>query len=146
VTEAYEDSAAIVAWSATKLFCACCWIDHATAERTQLVGLAAHHVIKRSRIRCDRPWNLLRLCERCHRLAEGECIRVNGEPLPTLTEGHCLWLKLETDRDEWQPKRLERLKAPTRLADLLPVPRVFLRERAIYRPTIDWRDLGSVNE
>jgi hypothetical protein len=144
VSLAYENDDAIRQWSATKRHCAACWIDHRTAEREQLTGLQSHHILKRSRIRCDRPWNLLRLCERCHRLAEGECIRVDGIVWPVLTEGHCLWFKLEADRAEWKPAKLAKLKEPGRLAGLLPVPTLILKERAKHRPFVDWRDLGSI--
>lgn len=141
MTNAYENDDAIRDWASTKTHCAACWIDHVEAERSGFIGLSSHHIIKRSRIRCDRPWNLLRLCERCHRLAEGERIRVNGLLLPALTEGHCLWLKLTDDPGEWRPKLLAKLKAPVRLDGLLPVPMVLLRERQQRRPFIDWRDL-----
>lgn len=142
MTNAYENDDAIREWASTKTACSACWIDHVEAERYGFLGLQSHHVIRRSRIRCDRPWNLLRLCERCHRLAEGECIRVDGVVLPVLTEGHCLWLKLTADPDEWRPKMLAKLKAPVKLEGLLPVPVFFIRERQRRRPMVDWRDLG----
>lgn len=139
---AYENDDAIRDWASGKTACAACWIDYVEAERSGFLGLQAHHIIKRSRVRCDRPWNLLRLCERCHRLAEGECIRVDGIVLPVLTEGHCLWLKLTADPDEWRPKMLAKLKAPVKLEGLLPLPIVLLRERQRRRPLVNWRDLG----
>lgn len=138
---AYENDDAIRRWAATKFRCAACWVDHRTAERMNLTGLQSHHIIKRSRIRCDRPWNLLRLCERCHRLAEGECIREGGVVWPVLTEGHCLWLKFLADPQEWRPRLLAELKTPTRLDGLLPVPERLLNERRQRRPLMDWRDL-----
>ena len=138
----YQNDDALSAWSQTKPECAACWIGHREAESNGIAGLSSHHLIKRSRIRCDRPWNLLRLCERCHRLAEGECIRVNGIVLPVLTEGHCLWLKLTSDPDEWRPKLLAKLKAPMKLEGLLPPPEFLVRERQRRRPLVDWRELG----
>ena len=67
------------------------------------------------------------LCNRCHRLAELERIRVNGELLPFLTMGHCLTLKSESD--EWQHELLAEIRRPRRLPDLEPLPAFFVAER-----------------
>jgi hypothetical protein len=69
----------------------------------------------------------LLLCNRCHRLAELERIRVDGVLLPFLTMGHCLTLKSESD--EWQPELLAEIRRPRRLPDLEPLPKFLLAER-----------------
>lgn len=85
--------------------CACCWIGrNPTLDRR----LEIHHLVKLGR--SDERCNLLMLCNECHRLAEGERIRVAGELLPTLTLGMCLWLKLESDPEHFDLARLTKLR------------------------------------
>lgn len=90
--------------------------------------MQSHHLVKRSRRRCDLAWNLLRLCDRCHRLAELENVRVNGALLPKLSFGHCLWLKRESDRDKWQPELLALLYGRP-LPELEQLPALYIVER-----------------
>lgn len=86
--------------------CACCWRKSGYTIATRL---ETHHLVKPGR--SDERCNLLRLCNRCHRLAEGERIRgADGELLPTLRLEHCLWLKRESDRRHWRPSRLAVLR------------------------------------
>lgn len=128
-------------WGRKKPRCACCWIGHQQAEFERWPGIQVHHIIKRSRHRCDEPFNLLRLCERCHRLAEGERVRQDsGELFPILTLGLTMWLKLTEDQAEWNPERLGQIYHRA-LPGLLPVPRVFWIERHKHVPVTDWRDL-----
>ncbi len=131
---------AMKAWAERKPRCACCWIGHAEAERVRWPGIQVHHIIKRSRHRCDEPWNLLRLCERCHRLAEGEKVRERGMLLPRIELGVTLWLKFVEDRREWNPAGLESIYH-RRLPPLLGVPEEFLAERSRRQRFTDWRDL-----
>jgi hypothetical protein len=128
-------------WAGLSPRCACCWIDHRKAERERWPGIQVHHIIKRSRHRCDEPWNLLRLCERCHRLAEGETIRDRGVVLPKLSLGHTLWLKFVADPHEWEPEKMAAIYH-RELPPLLGLPDAFQAERYSHKPMIDWRDLA----
>jgi hypothetical protein len=108
--------------------CAACGIPglNALSDRWP-PGLQTHHIIKPGR--SDEPCNLLRLCERCHRLAEGERVP-RGRALywPTLPLAVCLALKLAADPEEWNPERLAVLAHRT-LPELAPIPAAFLEER-----------------
>lgn len=120
--------------------CSACWIDHRDAEREQWLGLQTHHIVKRSRVVCHEHWNLLRLCERCHRLAEMETIRVDGVTLPKLPLAVCLWLKRELAPNLFDLARFRDLYG-------LGVPEPvrfdpwFERERARREPIPNWRTL-----
>jgi len=93
--------------------------------------MEVHHVIKRSACRSDHGWNLLLLCNRCHRLAEGERVRVGCDLLPCLSLGNCLWLKCESG--EWQPDELSLIRKPRRLPECEPLAEFFLAERLKWR-------------
>lgn len=136
------DLSLLVAWSLTQTRCACCWIGQREAAFHRWPGLQTHHLVKRSRRVCHEPWNLLRLCERCHRLAEGERVRgSDGQLLPVLTFGHTLWLKCAADPMAFRPDELRRSYGRG-LPEMLPVPAVFVRERQRWRPVMDWRDVA----
>lgn len=131
--------------------CACCWIPARQAAFHRWPGLQAHHLVKRSRRVCHERWNLLRLCRRCHDLAELHQIRECGVLLPKLAFGICLTLKREqaiadarrlgTDEyGEWQPRLLAELYGRT-LPDLEPLPQVFADERCRWKPFVPWRYL-----
>lgn len=126
-----KDVASREAWAAEHEVCACC--DWTPWQRKRLsfddckFALQVHHIIKQGR--SDDECNLLRLCNRCHDLAEYMHIRQeSGVLFPKLTLGMCLWLKKESDPEHWNPERLEQLYHK-RLPDLEPVPEVFIRER-----------------
>lgn len=85
-------------------------------------GLQIHHIVKQGR--AHEPTNLLRLCLRCHNLAEGLDVRGrDGRLLPKLMIGHCLWLKREQDPRDYDPVRLQELRA-CRLPDPERPPRL----------------------
>ena len=131
-----ESDALLETFAAAHPRCACCWITHREAEATGFLGLQTHHLVKRSRCRCDAHWNLLRLCERCHRCAEGE--RVEGSSV--LTMGSALWLKFCADPAGWRPRLLAEIYG-RRLPDLEATPRWAIRERERRQPVNDWRNL-----
>lgn len=124
------------AWSEQHDFCMACWVQ----ARWVWMGCQTHHLVKRSRRVCHLAWNLLRLCERCHRLAEGERVRQGSEILPTLSFGVCLGLKQENDMENWQPELLELLFG-RRLPAQEKLPHALVELRHRNRPFIDWREL-----
>ena len=58
----------------------------------------------------------------------GPDLRVDGEVLPRLTLGMCLWLKGDADFDEWDAERLRALRGQA-LPELETPPEFILRER-----------------
>ncbi len=86
--------------------CHCC---HVPSHKTFMIGLCDHHIILRSRRRCDDPYNLLRLCGLCHMAAHGQrpVPADSDEPAPDLTFANCLWLKQHEDPTLWHPEALE---------------------------------------
>jgi len=110
----------LVDWGLQHERCSACHADW---------GLQTHHLIKRSNLRMDRGFNLLRLCYYCHAAADGLRVAdVGHEFMPILTFGMCLTLKREADPDEWEP---ELLRAAYRrpLPDLEPVPEYYQKRR-----------------
>ena len=99
-----KDKAALEQFAVDQQRCACCWIG---VNPFLSRKLEIHHLIKQGR--SDERCNLLRLCNECHRLAEMESIRENGDLLPKLTLGMCLWLKLESDYGHHDLRRLTEL-------------------------------------
>lgn len=93
-----DDPAGYKEWAQAQTSCHCCGIN---------AGLTTHHIVKPGR--SDEPCNLLRLCMRCHDLAEGRSIRQGGKLLPKLTLAHCLWLKREREPESYDRPRLARL-------------------------------------
>ena len=110
-------------WGQEHEACAACWAYIGMFG----VMLENHHIIKTGR--SDEELNLLRLCRRCHKLAEGERIRDDeGNLLPHITLAIALTLKMESDIEHWRPKRLEELRHSC-LPNPEPIPAFFLRER-----------------
>jgi hypothetical protein len=71
-------------------------------------GLSTHHIVKFRR--SDEDCNYLRLCGRCHELAEGARIpHPDGGHWPLLTQGVCLTLKRTRESQQWNPARLAEL-------------------------------------
>jgi hypothetical protein len=67
----------------------------------------------------------LRVCQRCHDLAELKPIRgEDGLLMPKLPLGVCLTVKKVREPSEWNPERLTELYHRN-LPDLLPIPHVF---------------------
>lgn len=122
-----ENRRHLVDYAATIERCACCGINQRQAQRHRWPGLQVHHIVKRSRRLCHLAANLLCLCERCHRLAEGERVRVDGALLPTLSFAHCLWLKREAEPATWRPRLIAALLG--RSVRPLKPPAALLRER-----------------
>jgi len=114
----------LIEWGLQHERCAACGADW---------GLQTHHLVKRSRRRMDRGFNLLRLCLYCHSAAEG--IRVcdaGHEWVPLLSLSACLRLKREADPDEWEPEMLEELLGRP-LPSLEEIPEFFTRKRRAYK-------------
>lgn len=124
-------------WSAARAFCYAC------GGPGDFRGLQTHHIVKQGR--SHEACNLVRLCARCHELAEGLDVRGPaktvylrrgrrvieerglGDLLPKLTIGMCLTLKAMHDPDEVDLSRLQELRG-SRLPDPEPVPEFFTRE------------------
>jgi hypothetical protein len=129
--ETYEE------WSSGQDRCAACYKKHDEAF-WDIVGLSTHHLVKRSRRLCHLPWNLLRLCMRCHELAE--LTRIGG--LSPITFAIALTIKQEGLAEEWRPDMLEELYG-ARLPDLEPLPFWLIRERERREPIPSWRLLSK---
>ncbi len=86
--------------------------------------MQTHHIIKAGR--SDEPCNLLRVCERCHRIIEGESVPdENGGHWPQLALAHVLCCKQEHDPQEYDADRLTvlwRNRPRTANFDPLPLP------------------------
>ena len=122
-----HDKARRQSWADEHECCACCHWNYYSGYGN---WLTTHHLANGKYGRSDEECNLLRLCERCHRLAEMENVRQsNGVLYPKLTLGIVLTLKLESDSEHYDPARLCELMHRASLPDLEPVPEVFLRER-----------------
>ena len=105
-------------WRQEQSRCACCWRPYYQNG----AWIECHHIVKPGR--SDELCNFLGLCAgfvegpRCHELAEGMRIRRDdGELWPTLSLANCLWLKRESDPENFDPARLEQL-----LHKFLPEP------------------------
>ena len=122
-----KDVAGRAEWSMRHTYCACCG-HSGTFGR----WLECHHLCGGAG-RSDEPCNYLRLCNRCHMLAEGHQIRENGVVLPNLSMGATLWLKRFVDPDEYKPERLAELLHEN-LPDLEVPPAILLTERLQRRP------------
>ncbi len=110
-------------WSFWHDYCQCCGVS---AHRASWPGLSTHHIVKFGRVHA--ACNLLRLCHRCHSLAEGLTVRDrDGNPYPKLTLGICLWLKGADEPEDFDLDHLSELYGRN-LPDLEPVPWCFERE------------------
>ena len=130
-----KDPEVLRQWADRHDCCQVCGIDEHKARWLQITGLQTHHIIKAGR--SDEPCNLLRVCERCHRIIEGESVPdEKGGHWPQLTLGHVLHCKREHDPQEYDPDRLTVLwrNRPRTLGfDPLPrpapLPEVYIDER-----------------
>jgi hypothetical protein len=101
------DQESVRQWADLHDCCQVCGIDEHKARWAQITGLQTHHIIKAGR--SDEPCNLLRVCERCHRIIEGECVPDgSGGHRPPLTLAHVLCCKQEHDPREYDLDRLVR--------------------------------------
>ena len=130
-----KDREAVRQWAERHDCCQVCGIDEHTARWLQITGLQTHHIIKAGR--SDEPCNLLRVCERCHRIIEGESVPdEKGGHWPPLTLAHVLHCKWEYDPQEYDADRLTVLwkhRGRTPAFDPLPrpepLPAVYIAER-----------------
>lgn len=114
------------AWALEHPWCQACGIDAASAHAERWPGLSTHHIVKAGR--SDERCNLLRLCKRCHDLAELLTVKGgDGRELPRLTLAVCLAVKRDRDPGDWAPGRLAELRYPMALPAPAPVP-AFLEE------------------
>jgi len=69
--------------------------------------LEIHHIVKLNRVHAT--WNLSRLCDQCHQLAEFHTVRnpKTERPMPYLKMQHILWLKRRFDKDNWSRSDLQ---------------------------------------
>lgn len=89
--------------------------------------LQCHHICKPGR--SDEPCNFLPVCERCHRVIEGERVPCGkGIYCPPLPMGVVLWIKREMTSKEWRPGRLAELYHRA-LPELQEIPDFYLQER-----------------
>jgi hypothetical protein len=114
---------AVRRWAERHDCCQVCGIDDHKARWIQITGLQTHHIIKAGR--SDEPCNLLRVCQRCHRIIEGEAVPYeNGGHWPQLTLAHVLGCKLDHDPQEYDPDRLTVLwRNRQRTLSFDPLPR-----------------------
>ena len=138
---------AIQQWDDRHDCCQVCGIDESKARWVHITGLQTHHIIKAGR--SDEPCNLLRACERCHRIIEGESVPdEKGGHWPPLTLAHVLHCKREHDPQQYDPDRLTVLwRNRQRTLDFDPLPRpeplpeMYLAERMQWlndRSLIPW--------
>lgn len=124
---AIDDDEWYAEWNRAHTFCHCCGIPASVASRERWPGLSTHHIVKQGR--SDEACNLIRLCQRCHDLAEGHSIRDTrtGELFPTLPLAVCLTIKRLREPDDYDEARLLRLRGRP-LPDPIPLPDVFAEE------------------
>jgi hypothetical protein len=92
-----------------------------------IARLTNHHIVKFRR--SDEACNLLRVCDRDHRLCEMHTVRdpVTGAELPKLILPVVLTVKRLRDPGAWDPERLAKLFGRA-LPDPEPIPEIFLAE------------------
>jgi len=130
-----KDQEAVWEWTNSHNCCQVCGIDEHKARWVGITGLQTHHIIKPGR--SDEACNLLRVCERCHRIIEGESVPAENEGhWPPLTLAHVLGCKQEHDPQEFDPDRLtvlwrnrERSLAFDPLPRPEPLPDAYIEER-----------------
>lgn len=97
-------------WSACHNRCQVCGVSAAFARHNRWPGLSTHHIVKAGRF--HEATNLIRLCQRCHDLAEGLDTPVwlpTKFYYPKLTLPHILWVKRDRDPDDFDPSRLAQI-------------------------------------
>lgn len=116
------------AWGKAHGHCQCCGYSGSAFGRT----LTSHHIIKPGR--SHEACNLLRLCQRCHSLAE--LLQVRGkdkEVMPKLTIGVCLAIKLTREPEAFDAARLEVLLGQ-KLPEVGVIPEIFEKEYGEAKP------------
>lgn len=117
------------AWSARHAHCQACGLH---ARDMPFPGASTHHIIKAGR--SDEGTNLLRLCGRCHNLAELLTIKVDGKSLPTLGWKICCTLKMVREPEEFDRRRLATLAKRLEI-ELPPIP---LATETMFRRNRPW--------
>lgn len=125
-----KNAAEYAAWGEQHTHCQCCGIEQEHAARARFPGLSTHHITKAGRV--HNPTNLIRMCARCHDLAENLDTPVwltDGTKwyYPKLTTAHVMWLKCDREPREWDEVVMRKLHMRP-LPDLEPPPAVFLAE------------------
>jgi hypothetical protein len=106
-------------WRQLHESCACCW----TRAGRFGTWLEVHHLLNGRFGRKDHPANYLRLCELCHRLAERHRVRGEGGTLlPTLSLANCLFLKRESDPENYDLAVLQGFAGKWILPEPEPLP------------------------
>lgn len=98
-------------WSESRTSCAACGISKVSAEKYRWPGLETHHIVKPGR--SHEACNLIRLCRRCHQLAEGNDITgtIGGVEYiwDRLSIENVIWLKLLSEPKDVDLMRLSQL-------------------------------------
>ena len=129
-----KDAKFYAAWNAAHDYCQACGVPaHLAANQPHCAGvpLSTHHIVKFCR--SDEATNLLRLCYRCHQLAEGANLRVDGDLLPKLKLPVCLTIKQARDPEVLNLERLAELFGRT-LPDAEPIPEFIELSYRRWRP------------
>lgn len=128
---AVKDAKMYAEWNREHDRCMTCGRDEVEAARECWPGLTTHHIekFKRSDERC----NLIRLCTRCHNIAEGHLILEQGTRLPPLTMGVILWVKRRLEPADHCPERLTVLRGRP-LPEEKPIPEFYLMEMERFCP------------
>jgi hypothetical protein len=98
-------------WAAQHKSCMVCGISEVDAMCHRWPGLDCHHIVKPGR--AHEATNLIRVCRRCHQLAEGSAIpgNINGVKYlwPKLTIENVIWCKMLEDHESVDLLRLSEL-------------------------------------
>lgn len=124
--------AAVTAWARDFPYCMACGIPAYRAEFERWPGLSTHHLVGGA-ARSDEDCNFLRLCQRCHDLTHGACVRVDGVRLPKLTRGHLLWCKMHCDPVGFNLQRIAALLMRDEVSTE-PIPDMIEQEWTRWRP------------
>lgn len=116
------------------VFCWACGINPAR-QRDLLHDdprkLEIHHIAKH--LRLHEIWNLSRLCQLCHRVAEGETVKYRGVPIPSLKPQHVFWLKQKFDSKNFDIQRIRKQWRAGVPDDPCDIPKWFKRQHLRYR-------------
>ena len=111
-------------------FCmACGWVKYPLTEFGFILRLENAHIVGGPGRRHDRR-AVVRLCNRCHRLAHGDRIVVDKEPLPTMNQGNLVFLKSAWDFDNLDVEYLDSISIG-RCQEASSVPDWFTRRIAL---------------
>ena len=128
-----KDAKFYAEWNKRHTHCQCCGIPEHHARSLRWPGLSTHHIIKLGR--ADEAPNLLRLCQRCHDLAENRQIRdpQTRQVLDRLPLAVCLTLKFTREPDQFDAVRLAELYKKN-LPEMEPIPAGYELEYRRWKP------------